>query len=49
MLDFWITWLPQLLDGLRLSVLVTATSLAFGLPLGLALALGTATTNAPLR
>ena len=49
MLDFWITWLPQLLDGLRLSVLVTATSLAFGLPLGLALALGTASTNAPLR
>jgi polar amino acid transport system permease protein len=35
-----ITWLPELLGGLGLSLQVTALSLIFGIPLGLCLALG---------
>ena len=40
LVDFWWEWFPSLLDGLRLSVAVTAVSLALGIPLGLILALG---------
>ncbi len=39
LVDFWWEWFPSLLDGLRLSVAVTAVSLALGMPLGLILAL----------
>ena len=39
LVDFWWEWFPSLLDGLRLSVAVTAVSLALGIPLGLILAL----------
>jgi polar amino acid transport system permease protein len=39
-LEFWGEWLPTLLDGLKLSLEVTAACLALGVPLGLALALG---------
>jgi polar amino acid transport system permease protein len=38
--DFWLEWLPSLLDGLKLSVEVTAACLVLGIPLGLLLALG---------
>jgi polar amino acid transport system permease protein len=38
--DFWLEWLPPLLDGLKLSVEVTAACLVLGIPLGLLLALG---------
>jgi polar amino acid transport system permease protein len=37
--DFWGEWLPSLLNGLEISVAVTAVSLALGIPLGLILAL----------
>jgi len=40
LLAFWGEWLPTLLDGLRLSIEVTIACLAFGIPLGLVLALG---------
>jgi polar amino acid transport system permease protein len=40
MFDQWSTWLPQLWDGLQVSLLVTAASLALGLPFGLLLAFG---------
>ena len=40
LLDFWREWLPTLLQGLGLSVEVTAAALILGVPLGLALALG---------
>ncbi|MGC1577316.1 MAG: amino acid ABC transporter permease [Beijerinckiaceae bacterium] len=40
LVEFWWEWFPSLLDGLRLSVAVTAVSLALGIPLGLILALG---------
>ncbi|MCK0197211.1 amino acid ABC transporter permease [Ancylobacter sp. 6x-1] len=39
LLDFWIEHLPSLLDGLWVSLAVTGASLAFGIPLGLVLAL----------
>ena len=39
LLDFWWEWLPSLLNGLEISVAVTAVSLALGIPLGLILAL----------
>jgi polar amino acid transport system permease protein len=39
LLDLWWTWLPNLLEGLLLSVQVTAVCLLFGIPLGLVLAL----------
>jgi len=38
----WADYLPTLLDGLKLSVGITAASLIFGIPLGLMLALATA-------
>ena len=40
LVEFWWEWFPSLLDGLKLSVAVTAVSLALGIPLGLILALG---------
>ena len=39
MIDLWQSWLPDLLGGYRLSLEVTALSLAIGIPLGLMLAL----------
>ena len=38
--DFWREWLPSMLHGLLISVEVTSVGLVFGVPLGLALALG---------
>src|SRR5271169_5902139 len=49
LLDFWWEWLPSLLDGLRLSVAVTAVSLALGIPLGLILALSVQSKTAAWR
>lgn len=49
MLNDWITWLPDLLTGLRTSVTVTALSLLFGLPFGLLLAFGMLSTTRLLR
>lgn len=48
-LDSWIDWLPTLLDGLWLSVRITAASLALGLPLGLAFALAATSPSKALR
>ncbi|MDP8249746.1 amino acid ABC transporter permease [Pseudochrobactrum saccharolyticum] len=39
-IDDVISWMPELLDGLALSVKVTLASLAIGIPFGLLLALG---------
>jgi polar amino acid transport system permease protein len=47
--QFWGENLPALLSGLRLSLEVTAASLAFGAPLGLALALGVQSKQAGVR
>ncbi|ENN86553.1 amino acid ABC transporter [Rhizobium freirei PRF 81] len=44
-----ITWMPDLLGGLSVSVQVTALSLLFGIPFGLLLALGVLTRNKALR
>ena len=49
LVDFWWEWLPSLLDGLRLSVAVTAVSLALGIPLGLILALSVQSKTAVWR
>lgn len=49
LLTFRVTWLPRLLDGLRPSVAVTATSLLFGIPMGLCLALGIGARTRALR
>lgn len=40
LLEFWGEWLPNLIDGLKISVEVTGACLALGIPLGLILALG---------
>lgn len=40
MIDQWISWLPALMSGLQISLMVTGLSLLFGLPLGLLLAFG---------
>ncbi|KMO44624.1 amino acid ABC transporter permease [Methylobacterium tarhaniae] len=48
-LEFWGEWLPTLLDGLLVSLKVTAASLALGIPLGLVLALAVKAKSAPLR
>lgn len=40
LLDFWLDSLPLLLDGLVVSLKVTAVALGIGIPLGLFLALG---------
>jgi polar amino acid transport system permease protein len=49
LVDFWWEWFPSLLDGLRLSVAVTAVSLALGIPLGLILALSVQSKTAVWR
>lgn len=48
-LDFWAEWFPSLLDGLLVSIEVTAASLAIGIPLGLILALGVQSRAAAIR
>ncbi|HEY1943029.1 MAG TPA: amino acid ABC transporter permease [Roseiarcus sp.] len=47
--DFWGEWFPSLIDGLKVSVEVTAACLALGIPLGLVLALGMQSKSAPWR
>lgn len=47
--DDFLSWLPDLWSGFLLSVEVTIASLAVGLPLGLALALGVQAKTRPLR
>lgn len=49
LLDFWGEWFPTLVDGLKISVEVTAACLALGIPLGLVLALGMQSKSAPWR
>jgi polar amino acid transport system permease protein len=49
LLEQWKGWLPDLLDGYRLSLEVTGISLAVGIPLGLALALMVSTASRPVR
>ena len=49
LVDFWWEWFPSLLNGLRLSVAVTAVSLALGIPLGLILALSVQSKTAVWR
>jgi len=41
MLTSWIEWFPELISGYWLSIQVTAIALFFGIPAGLALAVGT--------
>lgn len=48
-LDFWGEWFPTLFDGFVLSLQVTAVTLALGIPLGLALALGVQAKSAVIR
>ncbi|NLT07618.1 MAG: amino acid ABC transporter permease [Solirubrobacterales bacterium] len=45
----WLEWLPDQLDGLFVSVQLTAAILATGLPLGVLLALGVASPAKPIR
>jgi polar amino acid transport system permease protein len=47
--SMWGDWLPQLLDGLKTSLLVTGLSLIFGLPLGLLFAFGMIGANRYVR
>lgn len=49
MLDNWIDWLPELMSGLRTSVIIAAVSLLLGMPGGLLLALGMVARHKPLR
>ena len=49
MLQNWIDWLPDLLDGLRTSLVIAGLSLVLGLPGGLVLALGMVARSVPLR
>lgn len=48
-MDFWGEWFPTLFDGFLLSLQVTAVTLALGIPLGLALALGVQAKSMPIR
>jgi len=48
-LNDWSAWFPSLLEGLGVSLRLTALSLGLGLPLGLVLALGAASTNRMLK
>jgi polar amino acid transport system permease protein len=48
-LDFWGEWFPTLIDGLKISIEVTAACLVLGIPLGLVLALGMQSKSAPWR
>lgn len=45
----WVTWFPTLLDGLWLSLQVTGIALLLGLPIGLLLAVLTASGSAVVR
>ncbi len=49
LLAFWWDWLPNLLEGLKVSVAVTAVCLVIGLPLGLLFALGVQAGNVLVR
>lgn len=48
-LTFWAEYLPQLLTGLKASLVVTGAALAIGIPLGLAAALLVQSKSASLR
>ncbi|MFC4625207.1 amino acid ABC transporter permease [Daeguia caeni] len=48
-LEFWATYLPQLLNGLAVSLKVTGASLMIGIPLGLILALTVQAKSLPIR
>ena len=45
----WINWLPDLLDGLKTSVIIAALSLVIGLPGGLLFGLGMVARSTPVR
>ncbi len=45
----WVDWLPDLLNGLRTSLLVTLLALLIGLPLGLLLAFGVLSVRRSVR
>jgi polar amino acid transport system permease protein len=49
LLEQWEGWLPDLLDGYRISLEVTGISLAVGIPLGLVLALMVSAPSRPVR
>lgn len=49
LIEQWTEWLPDLLDGYRLSLEITGLSLAIGIPLGLILALLVTAKSKPLR
>ncbi len=49
LLTFWGEWLPDLLRGFQLSLEVTAIALAFGVPLGLVLALSVQSSSKAIR
>lgn len=49
LLSFWGDWFPTLFDGFMISIEVTAVCLLFGLPLGIALALGVQSKSAVFR
>src|SRR3954452_18871961 len=44
-IDNWISYLPQLLSGLKVSVLIALVAVLIGYPLGLLLSLGVQTKN----
>lgn len=49
LLDFWREWLPSLLEGLLVSLHITAASLVLGFPLALLLAIGVKSKLRPIR
>ena len=49
MVDQWIQWFPELFEGLKVSMLVTLSSLVLGLPFGLLLAFGAITPSRVVR
>lgn len=49
MFDHWLEWLPQLLNGLRTSLLLTACVAVIGFPLGLFLGLLSTAPNRAIR
>ncbi|MBB3773427.1 polar amino acid transport system permease protein [Angulomicrobium tetraedrale] len=49
LLDFWRDSVPQLLDGLEVTLRITGVALALGIPLGLALALGVQSPTSSIR
>ena len=48
-LSVWSEWLPELLDGLAVTLKITAVSVGLGIPLGLLLALGVLSKNKLLQ